>query len=189
MTYAFEQLHTLGYVSHTRYHGVELTEAGEVAAAELVRHHRLLELFLFRVLGLSLEQVAGEAEQLEHVLSEMLEERIDALLDHPSEDLHGNPIPDMCGKVHVAPSVGLPEVSVGKLVRIQRITTEDMELIHYLGSLGLVPGTVARLESRTTYGDVFTLRVEKNIIPVGAVVAASLQVRILQEDNEKQFPP
>ncbi len=187
MTHMFEQLHALGYVSHTRYHGVVLTETGEAAAAELVRHHRLLELFLFQVLKIPLDQVDAEAERLEHVLSEILEERIDALLNYPREDPHGDPIPDMTGQVHVVPSIRLSEMTVGQLATIQRITTQDLDLIRYLESLGLVPGVTVRLAKRTPYGDVLTLSVENQHISIGTVVADHLQARILHE-NEHPLP-
>lgn len=183
MTHMFEQLHVLGYVSHTRYHGVVLTERGEAAAAELVRHHRLLELFLFQVLKIPLDQVDAEAECLEHVLSETVEERIDALLNYPSEDPHGDPIPDMTGKVHVVPSIRLSEVATGQLATIQRITTQDLDLIRYLESLGLVPGVTVRLAGRTPYGDVLTLSIEDQDIPIGTVVADHLHVRPLPENK------
>ncbi|MEO7020937.1 MAG: metal-dependent transcriptional regulator [Ktedonobacteraceae bacterium] len=184
VTHAFEQLHALGYVSHTRYRGVVFTETGEIAAAELVRHHRLLELFLFRILDIPLDQIDAEAERLEHVLSEVVEERIDALLDHPSEDPHGDPIPDMMGRVRMASSIRLSEVVVGKLVTIQRIMTPDGDLVRYVEALGLVPGSVVRLEARTSYGDVLTLRIGDITSPVGAVVADHLLVRVIPENHE-----
>jgi len=188
MTHMFEQLHVLGYVSHTRYHGVVFTEAGETAAAELVRHHRLLELFLFQILKIPLDQVDSEAEHLEHVLSEIVEERIDALLSYPSEDPHGDPIPDMTGKIRVIPSVKLSEMAVGQLAKVQRITTQDLDLIRYLESLGLVPGVTLRLASRTPYGDVLTLNIGDQHIPIGAVVADHLQVHILHENEYLRSP-
>ncbi|MGH2478274.1 MAG: metal-dependent transcriptional regulator [Ktedonobacteraceae bacterium] len=179
LTHAFEQLHELGYVSYTRYHGVALTESGEAAAAELVRHHRLLELFLVRVLEIPLDQVNAEAEQLEHVLSEVMEERIDALLDHPTEDPHGYPIPDTLGRVHVTSSTRLSQVAVGQVVTIQRITTLDGDLIRYLETLHLVPGIVVCLEARTPYGDVLTLRIDKATTSISVTVADHLLVRVL----------
>lgn len=180
VTHAFEQLHERGYVSYTRYHGVEFTESGEAAAAELVRHHRLLELFLVRVLKVPLDQANAEAEQLEHVLSEMVEERIDTLLGHPSEDLHGDPIPDIMGRVRVPLTMRLSEVAVGQWVTIQRIATHDRDLIRYLELLRLVPGTAVYLEARTSYGDVLTLRINETNTSVSAVVANHLLVRVLQ---------
>lgn len=179
ITHAFEQLQARGYVFYTPYYGVAFTEAGEAAAAELVRHYRLLKLFLARVLGVSLDQVNAEAEQLEHVLSEVVEERIDALLGHPTEDPHGDPIPNAQGRVQVAPSIRLSEAQVGQVVAIRRITTQDPALLRYLEGLGLVPGVEMRLDARTPYGDVLTLRVGDSYFPIGAAVADHLLVRVL----------
>lgn len=183
VTHAFEQLQARGYVSYTRYRGVELTESGEAAAAELIRHHRLLELFLVRVLGIPLDQVDAEAERLEHVLSETVEEHIDALLGHPAVDPHGDPIPDTMGRVRVAPAILLTEVAVGQRVTIQRITMQDPDFVRYLETLGLVPGTVVHLEARTPYGDVLTLRAGDSSFPVGAAIVDHLLVRAIQEDE------
>ena len=88
-----KKLDGMGLVSHTPYHGVELTEAGERIALEVLRHHRLLDLYLTQALGLSWDQVHVEAERLEHVLSDELEASIDQALGHPAADPHGDPIP------------------------------------------------------------------------------------------------
>lgn len=183
VTHAFEQLHERGYVSYTRYHGVAFTEAGEAAAAELVRHHRLLELFLVRVLQVPLDQVNAEAEQLEHVLSEVVEERIDALLGHPSEDPHGDPIPDTAGRVRVTPSIRLSQVAAGQRAMIQRITTQNPDLVRYLETLKLIPGTIVSLETRTAYGDVLTLRIGEASTSLSTSVADHLLVHLLQGDH------
>jgi DtxR family transcriptional regulator, Mn-dependent transcriptional regulator len=179
LTHAFEQLQASGYVTYTRYHGVVFTEAGEAAAAELIRHHRLLELFLVRILGVPLDQVNAEAEQLEHVLSEVVEERIDTFLGHPTEDPHGDPIPDPLGRVQTTPSIKLTQVAVGRYVTIQRITTENADLVRYLETLQLVPGTVVLLEARTPYGDVLTLRIGETPVSVSTSVADHLLARLL----------
>jgi DtxR family transcriptional regulator, Mn-dependent transcriptional regulator len=179
LTHAFERLQACGYVSYTRYHGVVFTESGEAAAAELIRHHRLLELFLVRILNVPLDQVNAEAEQLEHVLSELVEERIDILLGHPTEDPHGDPIPDTMGQVQTTPSIKLTQVAVGQFATIQRITTENVDLVRYLETLQLVPGTVVRLEARTTFGDVLTLRIGETHASVSMGVADHLLARVL----------
>lgn len=184
ITHTFEDLQARGYVSYTPYYGVAFTEAGEGAAAELVRHYRLLKLFLVRVLGVSLDQVDAEAEQLEHVLSEVVEERIDTLLGHPTEDPHGDPIPNRLGRVHVVPSIRLSAVAIEQLVVIQRITTQDPALLSYLEQLGLVPGVEARLEAKTPYGDVLTLCVGNTRFPLGAAVAEHLLVRVTDQPSE-----
>jgi DtxR family Mn-dependent transcriptional regulator len=180
ITHMFEHLQARGYVIYTPYYGVTFTEAGEAAAAELIRHHRLLKLFLARVLGMPLDQVTAEAEYLEHALSEVVEERMDALLGHPTEDPHGDPIPDMLGSVQVAPAVRLSAVEVGQQVAIGRITAQDAALLRYLERLGLVPGAQMLLEARTPYGDVLTLRLEDTSFPVSAALAEHLLVHVIE---------
>lgn len=149
-----------------------------------MRHHRLLELFLVRVLQVPLDQVNAEAEQLEHVLSEVVEERIDALLEHPSEDPHGDPIPDTSGRVRVTPSVRLSQVAAGQIAVIQRIITQDPDLVRYLETLKLIPGTLVCLESRTPYGDVLTLRIGETRTSVSTVVTDHLLVHVLQQEHQ-----
>ena len=94
VTQLFKWLADRGYVRYTPYHGVELTEAGQAIAAELVRRHRLLELFLVQVMGFPLDEVDTEAEHVEHAISDAFVDRMDALLGHPTEDPHGDPIPN-----------------------------------------------------------------------------------------------
>ena len=89
-----KKLTALELAQHERYRGVELTDAGERVALEVIRHHRLLELYLAETLGLRVDEVHDEAERLEHALSEELEERIDKALGYPTHDPHGDPIPD-----------------------------------------------------------------------------------------------
>ena len=88
-----KKLAEMGLVEHERYRGIRLTPSGERAALEVIRHHRLLELYLMKALGLGWDQVHAEAERLEHYLSEELESRIDAALGYPTHDPHGDPIP------------------------------------------------------------------------------------------------
>ena len=94
VTAMLKRLAALGLVEHTPYHGVELTPAGERVALEVIRHHRLLELYLAETLGIGIDDVHEEADKLEHVLSEELEARIDRALGYPTHDPHGDPIPD-----------------------------------------------------------------------------------------------
>jgi DtxR family transcriptional regulator, Mn-dependent transcriptional regulator len=89
-----KKLAALDLVDHKPYHGVDLTPAGERVAVEVIRHHRLLELYLAQTLGLNIDEVHDEADRLEHALSEELEQRIDKALGYPTHDPHGDPIPD-----------------------------------------------------------------------------------------------
>jgi DtxR family transcriptional regulator, Mn-dependent transcriptional regulator len=94
-----KRLARLRLVTHTPYRSIDLTDAGEKVALEIIRHHRLIELFLRAHLGLALDKVHGEAEALEHVLSERVESRITAVLGHPISDPHGQPIPPKSERV------------------------------------------------------------------------------------------
>ena len=177
ITQLFKWLAERGYVLHTPYHGVELTQAGSVAAAELVRHHRLLELFLVQVMGFPLDQVDAEAEQLEHAISEAFEDRMDEILGHPTEDPHGDPIPSKTGVVAMQHAQPLSQLRPGHQAIVQRVNDDDPDLLRYLTSIGLVPGVLVRMESITPYGDVYTLQVGESTHAVGGMVASHMLVR------------
>ena len=176
VTQLFKWLAEKGYVSHTPYHGVELTAEGETIAAELVRHHRMLELFLVRIMGFPLDTVDAEAERLEHVISEAFEERMDTLLGHPTEDPHGDPIPSKMGKVTITPAQPLSSLTVGQQAVVRRVSDDDADLLRYLASLGLVPGASVQIEAIAPYGDVFTLRIEGVANSVGGVLVQRVLV-------------
>lgn len=158
VTQLFKWLAERGYVRHTPYRGVELTELGTSTALELVRHHRLLELYLVRTLGYGWDEVDAEAERLEHVISEAFEDRVDALLGHPTEDPHGDPIPSKGGVVPSRPSRPLSELELGQDAVVRRVSDDDADRLRYLALLGLFPGTHIRLRERAPYGG--PLRVE-----------------------------
>lgn len=126
-------------IAYTRYRGVRLTPRGEKAALEVVRHHRLLETYLFTALGYSWDQVHPEAEGLEHVISEDLEDRIAEFLGHPDFDPHGAPIPQRDGSLPRRNEMRLSEVPVGHSARVSQVSDRDPELLRYLDRLGLRP--------------------------------------------------
>ncbi|MBA3717221.1 MAG: metal-dependent transcriptional regulator [Actinobacteria bacterium] len=135
-----KKLAALGLAEHVPYRGVDLTPAGERVALEVVRHHRLLELYLAETLGIAVESVHAEADRLEHVLSDELEARIDSALGYPTHDPHGDPIPDaqlqMQAEREVRP---LSALGAGEEATVLRVPDDD-ELLPKLSSLGLVPG-------------------------------------------------
>jgi len=182
ITHLFQSLSSYGYAHHTPYHGVELTEAGELAAAELVRHHRLLELFLVRIMGFPLDQVDTEAEQLEYALTETFEDRMDELLGYPTEDPHGDPIPSKMGTVHIPPTKLLSHLEAGQQGIVHRVTDDDPELLRYLTTLGLIPGTWVRVESITPYGDVYTLMIGESNRMVGKAIVNHILIRSAPQD-------
>src|SRR6266568_8022201 len=186
VTQLFKWLADRGYVRYTPYHGVELTEAGQAMATELVRRHRLLELFLVHVMGFPLDEVDGEAEQIEHAISDAFVERMDALLEHPTEDPHGDPIPNKGGEVVVARSQPLSTVLPGQYVIVQRVSDEDPDLLRYLAELGLIPGTLVQVEAVAPYGGVYTVRVGTQTHAVGDVVTQSVLVRPATPDPVRE---
>jgi DtxR family Mn-dependent transcriptional regulator len=135
-----KKLAALGLAEHVPYRGVDLTPAGEKVALEVVRHHRLLELYLAETLGIAVESVHAEADRLEHVLSDELEARIDRALGYPTHDPHGDPIPDAQLQMQAEPNVRpLSTLAAGEAGTVRRVPDDD-ELLPKLSMLGLVPG-------------------------------------------------
>ncbi len=141
-------LAALRLVEHSRYYGVELTDAGEKIALEVIRHHRLLELYLVEALGLPWDRVDAEAEILEHVLSEEVEQRMAALLGHPTRDPHGDPIPALDGSIDDPAWRRLADVPAGGQARVVRVPDRDPRLLRYLAEIGLVPAADVRVVRR-----------------------------------------
>src|SRR5207302_3869169 len=135
------RLSAQGLVEHDRYRGQQLTREGRRIALELVRHHRLLEMFLVQVLGYSWDEVHDEAERLEHVISERMEQRIFELLGRPELDPHGHAIPTVNGKVRAASNRPLSECQPGERVVVERVSDDDAGKLRELDRRGLRPGT------------------------------------------------
>lgn len=138
------RLSTQGLVEHDRYRGQQLTRQGRRVALELVRHHRLLEMFLVQVLGYTWDEVHEEAERLEHVISERMEQRIFDLLGRPELDPHGHAIPSRTGKVRATSERALSDCRAGDKVVVHDVSDEDPRRLRELERRGLRPGT--RLE-------------------------------------------
>lgn len=127
-------------VEYKKHQGVTLTCAGEKAALEIMRHHRLLESFLHEVLGYSWDEVHEEAERLEHVISEDMERRMADVLGNPSRDPHGQPIPNQRLEMQPITDTPMGELRPGQNALVQRVHDDDPELLRYLADLGLQPG-------------------------------------------------
>lgn len=146
------------YVTYTKHQGVELTQAGRLIALKILRRHRLLEHYLVEKLGYAWDEVHAEAEILEHAMSPLLEERMDAALGFPEFDPHGDPIPDSNLEIHDIDQTSLSNLEVGKQGRIIRVPHEEPEVLRYLGRCGLRPGARIKLLARTPYDQ--TMRIE-----------------------------
>lgn len=146
-----KKLARLRLVEHTPYRGVVLTPSGERVALEVIRHHRLLELYLAQALGVSLERVHEEAERLEHVLSEEVEEKIAAQLGQPTRDPHGDPIPTREGRLARESHPLLAELTPGEGGVIVRVSDERADILRDLARADLLPGT--RVQVTEVEGD------------------------------------
>lgn len=184
VTQLFKWLSEHGYLRHTPYRGVELTDAGLQVALELVRHHRLLELFLVQVMGYSWDMVDAEAERLEHVISEEFEDRMDAILGHPTVDPHGDPIPSRSGEIARQETQLLSDLEPGAEAVVRRVSDDDASLLRYLATLGIAPGTPVRLLERTPFGGPLRLQVGEGAASVehavGPQLAAGIRVATLE---------
>jgi DtxR family Mn-dependent transcriptional regulator len=138
-------------INYERHQGVTLTAAGRRIALEIIRHHRLIELYLAQALGYSWDRVDAEAEKLEHVISEEFEDKIAALLGDPAVDPHGDPIPAKDGTVAPACRQMLTDVAVGQAAVIVRVRDDEPAFLRYLSDLGLALQTHVQVVERAPF--------------------------------------
>ena len=165
-----------GLVEHDRYKGQQLTRDGRKVALELVRHHRLLEMFLVQVLGYSWDEVHDEAERLEHVISERMEQRIFELLGRPELDPHGHAIPSASGKVRSLSERPLSECRAGEKVVVQGVSDEDAARLRELERRGLMPGTHLDVLSVSEYESPIVVRIKGRRLSVPLGLARAIYV-------------
>jgi len=171
------RLSAQGLVEHDRYRGQQLTREGRKVAVELVRHHRLLEMFLVQVLGYSWDEVHDEAERLEHVISERMEQRIFELLGRPELDPHGHSIPTLGGKVRPLSDRPLSDCRVGEKVVVQGVSDEDPGRLRELERRSLVPGARIEVVSESKFEGPITVRLNgrRASIPLGLARAVFVE--------------
>jgi DtxR family transcriptional regulator, Mn-dependent transcriptional regulator len=153
-------------VKYEKHRGAVLTPEGERAALEIIRHHRLLELFLHETLGYSWDEVHAEADRLEHVISEEMEERIAQSLGHPSRDPHGEPIPSRELFVPLISDVPLSSLRRGDSGVVERVEASDLELLRHLEEIGLVIGARLSVHDYSHFDENLHLRVEGKEKPI-----------------------
>ncbi len=146
-----KKLAELALVVHEPYQSIQLTETGERVALEVLRHHRLLELYLYQQLQLPWDQVHAEAEKLEHVLSEVLEDAMATALNHPTVDPHGDPIPSKAGVMEKVDGVPLSTVELNRPYRLCQVLMQDQARLSYLGTLGLYLNVTVTLLKRAPF--------------------------------------
>ena len=176
VTGMIKKLAEMKLVRHTPYQGVELTKSGEKIALEIVRHHRLLELFLIEALGYSWDKVHAEADILEHVISEEFEERVAARLGNPVVDPHGDPIPARDGTIRAVAEQSLLQLAPGRSAVITRVSDRNSEMLRYAADLGLRPTVHVTLIAAGPFGGSLQIRVGKTERAIGRELAAGIFV-------------
>jgi len=180
-TTMLKKLGRMTLVDYTPYQGVTLTAAGRRVALRVVRHHRLAELFLFETLGVPWDRVHAEAHKWEHALSEDVATRIEAFLNHPLYDPHGDPIPSATGEVPQRDLTPLTTLAVGETALIARVDTREAEILQYLGDLGLYPQTALSLVSKAPFDGPLTVRVNEQQHILGHAVAEKILILVNNE--------
>jgi len=181
VTAMLKRLDDLGLVSREPYRGVRLTEVGEKMALEIVRHHRLIELYLATALGVPWDRVHEEAEKLEHVISEDLERRMADVLGDPKVDPHGSPIPALDGTLERVEARPLDQATPGTDVRVIEVDDRDPELLRYLARQGLFPGTRVTLLRVEPFDGPLVLSSDGGELSLGRPAAEAIRVSPLQQ--------
>lgn len=183
VTKMIRKLEELKLVAYSRAEGVRLTDSGEKIALEILRHHRLLELYLKQTLGYPWDRVHDEAETLEHSISEEFEERIDRLLGFPTHDPHGHPIPTKDGRVDQGTRLTLNDLAIGQKAIVRSVCDMEAGMLRHLDELGCYPETSVEMVRRDPYGGSLHVRVAGKPRTMGPELAG--RVFISRQDGEQ----
>jgi DtxR family Mn-dependent transcriptional regulator len=176
VTNMLKRLADLNLVDYSKYRGVALTDPGRKIALEIIRHHRLLELYLSESLGMPWHEVHAEAERLEHHLSEELEARMDSALGYPTHDPHGDPIPTPELTIQEVSGVNLSVLRNGQRGVVTQVSDRDREQLEYLGSIGLFPGAEVEVVERLPFEGPFRIVVSGKESVIGPPLARLVMV-------------
>src|SRR3954469_10721765 len=165
-------------VEHEPYRGVTLTAQGRRVALAVLRHHRLLEVYLAEELGVPWDRVHDEAEVLEHVLSEELEALIAAKLGHPTRDPHGDPIPTPDGRIDETPTAALSELEPGASGVFVRVSDSDPEMLRYLAARGIKPGDDFEVVEKQPFDGPLFARFGGDVHVIGGALASAMRVEV-----------
>lgn len=166
-----------GFIDYEPYGSITLTPAGRAVAVPIVRRHRLLETYLVAQLGLSWDQVHEEADRLEHAVSDLVLDRIDAVLGHPTHDPHGDPIPDKAGNVAATASSPLRDAQPGQRLVVVRVSDRSSEILRYLDQLGIEVGTVLEIIDASPAARAIQVRLGEATTQLSFAAAAAVRVQ------------
>jgi DtxR family Mn-dependent transcriptional regulator len=174
-----------GLVVYEPRGGVKLTRSGEQLALHVLRRHRLLELFLVKILNLDWSVVHDEADALEHAISDRVIERIDALLGHPTADPHGDPIPTSKGHLHERQLLSLADCPVGIAQQVARVVDQQPEFLQFIDRSGLKPGSTVTVAKRDSAAEAVKIRIpRREEVSLGMAAAAKILVEAVEESSK-----
>lgn len=165
-------------IDYQRYYGVTITQKGKTQALHVIRKHRLWETFLVQKLGFTWDEVHEVAEQLEHIQSSRLIDKLDEYLGFPKVDPHGDPIPDHHGRVKALPLVSLDQLKPGGKGLISSVKDSDPDLLKYLDKIGAKPGKKVRVINREEYDESIEVMIEKKIVFVSKEVSKNILLSV-----------
>jgi DtxR family Mn-dependent transcriptional regulator len=174
-----KKLAGLGLVDHVPYRGVILTDLGRRLALEVLRHHRLLELYLTEAFGMPWDQIHAEAERLEHVLSEELEDLIASKLGDPTVDPHGDPIPGRDGSIDEPETRSLADLSKGDLAVFLRVSDSNPDMLRYLADREIRPGAALEVTDKQPFGGPLFVTIAGGRHAIGGALARAMRVKLL----------
>ncbi len=189
VTSMLKTLSESGLVTYTPYEGVRLTSAGTSLAMRVLRRHRLIELFLVKTLNLTWDEVHEEAEQMEHAVSDLLVDRIDAYLNFPEVDPHGDPIPRSDGSISKADSQMLADCPAGYEFRLARVLDQSPEFLRYLTESNLSLGAVGQVVANRSAARIVTVRVDQRETTLAREAAEQLLVSPLNRGPSLEHAP
>ncbi|UCC28752.1 MAG: metal-dependent transcriptional regulator [Phycisphaerales bacterium] len=186
VTGMLKHLSAEGYVGHTPYRGVQLTENGRRIALDMIRRHRLIELFLSTTLGLTWDEVDADAEVLEHAMSDRLIERIYEHLGCPEFDPHGAPIPSKDGSIAPRRGVPLDQLKEGDRARVVEVCDRDPEFLRYLTKLKLKIGSEIRVRERAPFSGPIMLELDSGTVAIGPEACSRIRVSVEKRPKTRQ---
>jgi DtxR family transcriptional regulator, Mn-dependent transcriptional regulator len=184
-----KRLDELGLITHVPYRGVRLTEDGRRIALEVIRHHRLLESYLAEALGMPWDRVHAEAEVLEHVLSDDLEDLIAAKLGHPTVDPHGDPIPTADLELEECLTACMESLQAGDCGLFVRVSDSDPEMLRYLADCGIAPGERFSVRDRQPFGGPLFVTFGEREHAIGGTLAGAMRVEVDDAPGSPETAP
>lgn len=163
-----KKLSEMNLINYTPYQRVELTEAGRKIALEVIRHHRLLELYLAKAMGYSWDRVHQEAEKLEHVISEEFEDKMAEMLGQPTSDPHGAPIPGKDGTIEQRNLMALTEVAACRTVLVKQVSDRDPEKLRYLAGIGIYPEVILIIIEKAPFRGPISIKIGETVHYLGS---------------------